>query len=78
MFMALATLPDVQMRYRWTPDSVVIWDNRFTRHYACNDYGERRRHIRMTVQGEPVLGVRPRAVSDERVDLYKMTTPAAA
>jgi taurine dioxygenase len=58
MFRTLATLPDIQVRYRWTPDTVAIWDNGFTQHYATADYSEPRRMQRLTVAGEPVLGIR--------------------
>jgi len=47
---------DVQVRYRWTPDTVAMWDNRFTQHYGTRDYTERRLLHRMTIIGEPVLG----------------------
>ncbi|MFF0815724.1 TauD/TfdA dioxygenase family protein [Rhodococcus sp. NPDC003318] len=33
-----ATIPEYQVRWRWTPDSVAIWDNRSTQHYAVQDY----------------------------------------
>lgn len=59
MFCALATVPDVQVRYRWTPDTVAIWDNRFTQHYAVNDYAPQpRRMHRLSIIGEPTVGVR--------------------
>jgi taurine dioxygenase len=58
MFRTLATLPDIQVRYRWTPDTVAMWDNGFTQHYATADYAGPRRMLRLTVTGEPVLGVR--------------------
>ena len=33
-----ATIPDYQVRWRWRPNSVAIWDNRCTQHYAVMDY----------------------------------------
>jgi taurine dioxygenase len=33
-----ATIPDYQVRWRWRKDSVAIWDNRCTQHYAVQDY----------------------------------------
>jgi taurine dioxygenase len=31
-------IPEYQVRYRWTPDSIVFWDNRAVQHFACSDY----------------------------------------
>lgn len=33
-----ATIPEYQVRFRWRPNSVAIWDNRATHHYAVMDY----------------------------------------
>ncbi len=33
-----ATIPEYQVRWRWTPGSVALWDNRSTQHYAVQDY----------------------------------------
>ncbi|MCX4095185.1 TauD/TfdA dioxygenase family protein [Nocardia sp. alder85J] len=33
-----AAVPEYQVRWRWTPDSFAIWDNRCTQHYAVQDY----------------------------------------
>ena len=33
-----ATIPEYQVRWRWRPNSVAIWDNRCTQHYAVMDY----------------------------------------
>jgi len=33
-----AAVPEYQVRWRWQPGSVAIWDNRSTQHYAVNDY----------------------------------------
>ncbi|MGH7025618.1 MAG: TauD/TfdA dioxygenase family protein [Caulobacteraceae bacterium] len=33
-----AAIPEYQVRWRWRPNSVAIWDNRATQHYAVQDY----------------------------------------
>ena len=33
-----AAIPEYQVRWRWRPNSVAIWDNRCTQHYAVMDY----------------------------------------
>ncbi len=33
-----ASVPEYQVRWRWQPGSVAIWDNRATQHYAVMDY----------------------------------------
>lgn len=33
-----AMVPEYQVRFRWRPGSVAIWDNRSTQHYAVQDY----------------------------------------
>ncbi len=33
-----AMIPEYQVRWRWSPDTVAIWDNRCTQHYAVMDY----------------------------------------
>jgi taurine dioxygenase len=35
---AQAAIPEYQVRWRWQPNSVAIWDNRATQHYAVMDY----------------------------------------
>lgn len=32
------TRPDFCCRFRWTPGTLAVWDNRTTLHYAVNDY----------------------------------------
>ena len=49
LFQLLAR-PEFQVRFRWQNDSVAIWDNRITQHYAVNDYLPNSRHMqRVTI-----------------------------
>jgi taurine dioxygenase len=34
----LASVPEWQVRFKWAPGSMAIWDNRAVQHYAINDY----------------------------------------
>ena len=45
---------DFQIRVKWTPRTVVVWDNRVTAHSATVDWGngERRHLARITPQAE--------------------------
>tara|TARA_Y100000746_G_C15323585_1_gene374724 strand:- start:32 stop:619 length:588 start_codon:yes stop_codon:yes gene_type:complete len=43
--------PEFQCRFHWRPNSVALWDNRSTSHYACADYWpERRLMNRVTIE----------------------------
>jgi alpha-ketoglutarate-dependent taurine dioxygenase len=33
-----AFVPEFQVRFRWRKNSVAIWDNRSTQHYAVQDF----------------------------------------
>jgi len=33
-----AAIPEYQVRWRWKPNSMAMWDNRSTQHYAVMDY----------------------------------------
>jgi taurine dioxygenase len=46
-------VPEYQVRFRWTPDAVAIWDNRSTQHYPVADYWPARRRMeRVTIAGQ--------------------------
>jgi len=50
---AQAQVPEYQFRLRWSPGTIVFWDNRSTQHYAANDYyPERRRMERTAIVGD--------------------------
>ena len=51
------TKPEFQVRFKWTADTVAIWDNRCTMHFALNDYVPQRRTIhRVTVLDDKRAG----------------------
>ncbi|HMS06061.1 MAG TPA: TauD/TfdA family dioxygenase [Burkholderiaceae bacterium] len=50
-----AYIPEYQVRWRWAPFSVAIWDNRCTQHYAVMDYPPC--HRKMERAG--IVGTRP-------------------
>ncbi|MCW6530292.1 TauD/TfdA family dioxygenase [Sphingomonas sp. MMSM20] len=48
-------VPEYQVRFRWTPHAIGIWDNRSTQHYAVGDYWPADRILeRVTVSGDIV------------------------
>ncbi|MEU2930998.1 TauD/TfdA family dioxygenase [Streptomyces sp. NPDC007251] len=50
-----ARIPEYQVRFRWQPDSVAIWDNIAVQHYAVNDYYPQRRVMeRIAIAGVPL------------------------
>jgi taurine dioxygenase len=54
----LPHIPEYQLRIKWEPDMIVMWDNRSTQHYAPRDYlPARRRMERLTVAGDRPMGV---------------------
>lgn len=48
--------PDIQVRWRWEPGTVAIWDNRSTQHYATFDYAVRREMRRILLRGDRPVG----------------------
>ncbi|UIF90739.1 TauD/TfdA family dioxygenase [Cupriavidus sp. UYPR2.512] len=48
-----AAAPEYQVRLRWQPDTIALWDNRSTQHYAVQDYFPAVRHMnRATIIGD--------------------------
>lgn len=47
------TRPEYSFRLRWQQDTLAMWDNRCTQHYALNDYhGHRRVMHRIIIEGQ--------------------------
>jgi sulfonate dioxygenase len=59
LFDHIAKGSDFQIRTRYEPGTVVVWDNRITVHSAIDDYGnvERRHAFRLTPQAEVPIAV---------------------
>jgi taurine dioxygenase len=46
--------PEFQVRFKWRPNSIAMWDNLLTQHYAVMDYTTERKMVRATLKGERV------------------------
>jgi taurine dioxygenase len=50
-----AAIPEYQVRWRWKPNDIAIWDNRAVQHYAVMDYPPcHRRMERAGIVGTPI------------------------
>lgn len=48
-----ASIPEYQVRWKWSPNSIAVWDNRSTQHLAVQDYWPAPRKMeRATIIGE--------------------------
>lgn len=55
---AYVTRPENILRWRWSPNQLVLFDNRITQHYAIDNYdGQPRRLHRVTVAGDVPVGI---------------------
>jgi taurine dioxygenase len=50
-----AGIPEYQVRFRFRKNSVAIWDNRCTQHYACQDFWPAQRNL----ERAGIVGERP-------------------
>jgi alpha-ketoglutarate-dependent taurine dioxygenase len=58
LFVEHLTRPEHVVRYRWSPGSVALWDNRSTVHFAVDDYGDSVRVAqRIHLYGDEPVGV---------------------
>lgn len=50
-----AAIPEYQVRLKWKPNTVAMWDNLQVQHYAVADYGNAaRKMLRATLSGTPL------------------------
>ncbi|EFL32141.1 taurine catabolism dioxygenase [Streptomyces viridochromogenes DSM 40736] len=58
LLQAYVTRPENILRHRWSPNQLVLFDNRITQHYAVDNYdGRPRRLHRVTVAGDIPVGI---------------------
>jgi taurine dioxygenase len=58
LFQSYVTRPENILRWRWSPNQLVLFDNRITQHYAIDNYdGRPRRLNRVTVAGDIPVGI---------------------
>lgn len=57
LLFGMVAKPMLSCRVRWTPNTLVFWDNRCTQHHAVWDYYPHARHARRVA----INGTRPRA-----------------
>jgi taurine dioxygenase len=50
-------VPEYQVRFTWSPNAIVFWDNRSTQHYPIADYFPHDREVeRVTITGDVPVG----------------------
>jgi alpha-ketoglutarate-dependent taurine dioxygenase len=50
--------PENILRWRWSPNQLVLFDNRITQHYAIDNYDDQPRRLnRVTVAGDVPVGI---------------------
>lgn len=58
LLQSYVTRPENVLRWRWSPNQLVVFDNRITQHYAIDNYdGLPRRLHRVTVAGDVPAGI---------------------
>jgi taurine dioxygenase len=69
IFQSYVTRPENIVRWTWSPNQLVIFDNRITQHYAIDNYDNQPRRLnRVTVAGDVPVGVdgrRSRAITGD-------------
>lgn len=50
----MVTVPEVQLRVRWEPGTIAVWDNTSMQHYAVGDYFPARRVMERISFNDPI------------------------
>ena len=73
----LTKIPEYQYRHHWTNNTLVIWDNRSTQHYAVHDYFPKKRFMqRVTISGREMPQNAFASANVEHVRNRKTRTPS--
>lgn len=58
LLQSYVTRPENIVRWRWSPNQLLLFDNRITQHYAIDNYDDLPRRLhRVTVAGDVPLGI---------------------
>lgn len=77
LFQSYVTRPENILRWRWSPNQLVLFDNRITQHYAIDNYdGLPRRLHRVTVAGDVPVGIEEKESYSIAGDASHYTTVA--
>ena len=82
LLQAYVTRPENVLRWRWSENQLVLFDNRITQHYAIDNYdGLPRRLNRVTVAGDVPVGIEGKesyAIEGDASHYTTVATPVAA
>ncbi|MGW3290862.1 TauD/TfdA dioxygenase family protein [Streptomyces sp. NPDC001002] len=82
LLQSYVTRPENILRHRWSPNQLVLFDNRITQHYAVDNYdGLPRRLNRVTVAGDVPVGIEGKesyAIEGDASHYTPVATPLAA
>ncbi|WP_405872737.1 TauD/TfdA dioxygenase family protein [Streptomyces sp. NBC_00005] len=78
LLQAYVVRPENILRHRWSPNQLVLFDNRITQHYAVDNYdGLSRRLHRVTVAGDIPVGIEGKESYSIEGDASHYTSVAA-
>jgi taurine dioxygenase len=70
--------PEHILRHRWSPNQLVLFDNRITQHYAVDNYDRQARRLhRVTVAGDIPVGIEGKESYSVQGDASHYTSVAA-
>ncbi|MFF7470155.1 TauD/TfdA family dioxygenase [Streptomyces sp. NPDC008092] len=78
LLQAYVTRPENILRHRWSPNQLVLFDNRITQHYAVDNYDDLPRRLhRVTVAGDVPVGIEGKESYSIEGDASHYTSVAA-